>query len=76
MPILNKEFAMLILIGNFVNYFQIIKVGFFNINNYYFLEKKYNFKILNTRKINMRVIEITTEIPSHKVNENNHLFIF
>ena len=45
-------------------------------SNYYFIYKKYNFKILNTRKINMRVIEITTEIPSHKVNENNHLVIF
>ena len=75
MPILNKEISMPILIGNFVNDCHIIKVGFLTISTVYLVDKKYNFKILNTRKFNMGDIELTSDIPSPKVKENNHLAI-
>ena len=50
LPILNRKVENAIPSGYYVNEIPIIRVGFLNLSTIYLIDKKGNYKVLNTRK--------------------------
>ena len=60
-----------IILGNYVNDVNILKIGFLGNSVLYLIDEKYTIKILNTRKINYGRVEIVPVRKTIRVNKNN-----
>ena len=70
-PILNKNLTFPILQGHYVNDNQIIRIGFLNISTVYLIDKKGNYKILNTRKFVIGDVEKEKNFKTPIASDNN-----
>ena len=70
-PIINDELTSPLLSGYYVNDNQIIRIGFLSISTIYLIDKKNNFKILNTRKFNLGKVEFKKDLPIPIIPETN-----
>ena len=70
-PILNKELTDPLLIGYYVNDTQIIRIGFLSLSTLYLVDKKGNYKVLNTRKFNLGTLELKPDFLDPIVPKDN-----
>ena len=70
-PVLNKELTDPLLTGYYVNDTQIIRIGFLNLSTIYLIDKKGNYKVLNTRKFNLGQLELKQDFMDPIAPENN-----
>ena len=71
-PILNKQLTTPLLMANYVNDSNIIRIGFLNISTIYLIDKSGSFKILNTRKFNLGEIKMKKDFPEPLIPDNNN----
>ena len=69
--ILDKDLTPL-LMGHYVNDNQIIRIGFLNLSTVYLIDKKGNYKILNTRKFNLGDVKSKQDFLVPIIPENNN----
>ena len=71
LTIKNGEVLYPILIGNYINEVSILRIGFLANSVLCFIDNKFIFKILNTRKINYGPVEVTRIIKNLVIPKTN-----
>ena len=71
LPIKDTFITQPIILGNYVNDVNILKIGFLGNSVLYLIDEKYTIKILNTRKINYGRVEIVPVRKNIRVSKNN-----
>ena len=70
-PFLNKDLLDPLLTGYYVNENQIIRIGFLNISTIYLIDKKGNYKVLNTGQFNLGMLELKPDILDPIIPDDN-----
>ena len=70
-PLLDKELMAPLLSGYYINDNQIIRIGFLNLSTIYLIDKKGNYKVLNTRKFNLGILDLDPKFNEPIIPEEN-----
>ena len=70
-PLLDKELMAPLLSGYYINDTPIIRIGFLNLSTIYLIDKKGNYKVLNTRKFNLGILDLDPKFNEPIIPEEN-----